>query len=133
MNVSLDTGGPVVPNKRNRVAAVASVVERVLAFAVELPAAVLVAVEMAVLFVGVISRYVFHKPIVWTDELASILFMWLAMLGAVVAFEKSAHMRMTALVSRMSIEGRVWAETAALVAPLLFLALLFPPAYEYAV
>ena len=36
-----------------------------------------------VLFAGVIARYVFHRPLIWSDELASILFLWLAMLGAV--------------------------------------------------
>ena len=42
----------------------------------------------------------FHAPLVWSDELASILFLWLAMLGAVVAFRRGEHMRMTALVAR---------------------------------
>ncbi|MEO8938386.1 MAG: TRAP transporter large permease subunit [Burkholderiaceae bacterium] len=103
-----------------------------LALVVELPVAILVVVEIVVLFAGVVSRYGFHSPLVWSDELASILFMWLAMLGAVVAFEKSAHMRMTALVARMSAARRTWAETAALVVPFVFLVLVFPPAYEYA-
>ena len=31
---------------------------------------------------GVISRYVFSLPFVWVDEVASISFIWLAMLGA---------------------------------------------------
>ena len=42
-------------------------------------------VEIGVLFSGVVARYVFHSPLVWSDELASILFLWLSMLGAVVA------------------------------------------------
>ena len=40
-----------------------------------------------------------HRPLIWSDELASILFLWLAMLGAVVAFRRGEHMRMTALVA----------------------------------
>ena len=117
---------------RSGIARFAAKIERALALAVEFPAAILVAVEIAVLFAGVVSRYVFHRPLVWSDELASILFMWLAMLGAVVAFEKSAHMRMTALVSRFDPRRRAWAETAALVVPIVFLALVFPPALDYA-
>ena len=35
----------------------------------------------------------------WSDELASILFLWLAMLGAVIALRRGEHMRMTALVN----------------------------------
>ena len=37
----------------------------------------------------------------WSDELASILFLWLAMLGAVVALRRGEHMRMTALVNTL--------------------------------
>ena len=57
--------------------------------------------EIVVLFAGVVARYVFHTPLVWSDELASILFLWLAMLGAVVALRRGEHMRMTALVGRV--------------------------------
>jgi TRAP-type C4-dicarboxylate transport system permease small subunit len=38
-------------------------------------AAALVAVEIGVLFAGVMARYVFHAPLIWSDELASILFL----------------------------------------------------------
>ncbi|MFY9694439.1 MAG: TRAP transporter small permease subunit, partial [Xanthobacteraceae bacterium] len=63
--------------------------------AVELIAAALVAAEIAILFSGVVARYVFDAPLVWSDELASMLFLWLAMLGAVIAFRRDEHMRMT--------------------------------------
>src|SRR6476659_7221193 len=65
-------------------------------------AALLVIAEIIVLFSGVSARYLFHKPIIWSDELASILFLWLAMLGAVVAFQRSEHMRMTAIVGMLT-------------------------------
>ena len=32
-----------------------------------------------------VSRYVFDSPLFWTDELANFLFLWLSMLGMVVA------------------------------------------------
>ena len=132
MSLALETGVPDIPAPRGRIARIASRIEHALAWAVEVPAAILVTVEIAVLFAGVISRYVFHRPLVWSDELAAILFMWLAMLGAVIAFEKSAHMRMTALVSRLPPERRAWAEAAALIVPIVFLVLLFPAALEIA-
>ncbi|MDU6673116.1 MAG: TRAP transporter small permease subunit, partial [Bradyrhizobium sp.] len=69
---------------------------------VEIPAALLVVAEIVILFAGVVARYVLHKPLIWSDELASILFLWLAMLGAAVAFRRGEHMRMTALVARAS-------------------------------
>ena len=72
---------------------------------VESVTALLVLVEIVVLFSGVTTRYVFHKPLVWSDELASILFLWLSMLGAVVALRRGEHMRMTALVDSLRAEN----------------------------
>ena len=66
---------------------------------VEIPAALLVVAEIVILFAGVVARYGLRQPLIWSDELASILFLWLAMLGAAVAFRRSEHMRMTAIVA----------------------------------
>ncbi len=43
-------------------------VDSALGWLVALPAAVLVAVEVVLLFTGVIARYVFHKPLIIADE-----------------------------------------------------------------
>ena len=71
----------------------------------EIPAAILVVAEIVVLFAGVLARYVFQAPLVWSDELASILFLWLAMLGSVIALQRGEHMRLTAVVARLSPGG----------------------------
>src|SRR4051794_18656648 len=73
----------------------------------EIPAALLVVAEIVVLFAGILARYVFHKPIVWSDELAAILFLWLAMLGSVIAFQRGEHMRMTAIVGMLGPRARL--------------------------
>src|ERR1700750_1240126 len=96
-------------------------------------AALLVVAEIIVLFSGVSARYLFHKPIIWTDELASILFLWLAMLGAVTAFQRGEHMRVTALIGMVSPRVRAFFDVLAIAAPLAFLALVLHPAYEFAV
>ena len=95
-------------------------------------AALLVVAEIIVLFSGVSARYLFHKPIIWSDELASILFLWLAMLGAVVAFQRGEHMRMTAFVGMASPNRRAFFDVLAIAAPLAFLVLVLHPAYEFA-
>ncbi|WP_047307789.1 TRAP transporter large permease subunit [Rhodopseudomonas palustris] len=99
---------------------------------VEIPAAVLVVVEIVVLFAGVVSRYVLHSPLIWSDELASILFLWLAMLGAAVAFRRGEHMRMTAMVAGAPPRLRAWLDLVGICAALAFLLLIAAPAYEYA-
>ena len=98
---------------------------------VEIPAAALVVAEICVLLAGVISRYVFHQPLVWSDELASILFLWLAMLGAVVAFRRGEHMRMTAFVGMASPAVRAFLDVVAITAPLAFLLLIVYPGFEF--
>ncbi len=100
---------------------------------VEIGAAALVAAEIVILFSGVIARYVFDKPLVWSDELASILFLWLAMLGAVIAFRRDEHMRMTACVGMLAPPARAMLDMFAAGAALAFLLLIAWPAYNFAV
>ena len=107
-------------------------IDTVLGAIVEIPVAVLVLIEIALLLAGVIARYVVHRPITWSDELASILFLWLAMLGSVVALRRNEHMRMTALVARVSPPTRAFLEALASAAALALLVLLAVPAVEYA-
>ena len=104
----------------------------VLSHAVAVPAALLVLAEIAVLSAGIVSRYVFRSPIVWSDELAGILFLWLAMFGSVIAFQRGEHMRMTAIVGVLSAEVRAFLDVVAAAASLAFLALVVWPAYEFA-
>src|SRR3954453_6763551 len=113
-------------------AATAAQIENWLGHLVEVPVALLTAIEVLILFAGVVSRYVFHNPFTWSDELASILFLWLAMLGAVVAFRRSEHMRMSTLVARAAPRWRVFFEAFAVALAVAFLALVLHPALEYA-
>ena len=106
--------------------------DALLGWAVEVPAGLLVLADIVVLFAGVFARFVLHRPLVWSDELASILFLWLAMLGSVSALRRGEHMRMTALVSRLAPSSRALLEAVAIAACLAFLALVIRPAWQYA-
>ena len=77
-------GEAISPRPRS----LAAWLEASLAMLVEIPAALLVTAEIVILFAGVVARYGLHRPLIWSDELASILFLWLAMLGAAVAFRR---------------------------------------------
>ena len=106
--------------------------EQLLGTAVAAVAALLVVAEIAVLFTGVSARYFFQRPIIWSDELAGILFLWLAMLGAVVAFQRGEHMRMTAIVGQIDPRRRAFFDVLAIAAPLAFLVLVIQPACDFA-
>ena len=88
--------------------------------------------DIVVLLAGVVSRFVLHNPLVWSDELASMLFIWLAMFGAVVALRRGEHMRMTAIVARLAPPGRALMEAVATCACLAFLAMVLWPAWLHA-
>jgi len=113
-------------------AAIAGRLDGWLGRAVEVPVALLTAVEVLILLAGVISRYVFRNPFVWSDELASILFLWLAMLGAVVAFRRGEHMRMSMLVTLGGPRLRAFFEAFAVALAIAFLLFALAPAIEYA-
>ena len=117
---------PSVPSKALAAAT------RGLALLVEVPTVLLVAAEVVVLFCGVTARYVFHRPIIWSDELASILFLWLAMFGAAVALQRGGHMRLSYLVDRLPPRGRAVAEVLNVGVPLLFVALVLQASWDYA-
>src|SRR5437764_15123329 len=136
-----EAGAPIesLASEQAAVAAVAAAppparfarLDRILAAATEIPAAILVFIEICVLFAGVVSRYVFNEPLTWTDELASILFLWLAMLGAVIALRRNEHMRLGVLVALAPPRWRSRIETLAAVVVAVFVIEIILPAYNY--
>ena len=133
--MTADTGSPALrPSHDGAITArsVTATIESSVGSGVEIAAAGLVIAEIAILFGGVISRYVFDRPLVWSDELASTLFLWLAMLGAVIAFHRDEHMRMTACVGMLPGPARALLDSLATGASLAFLLLIVWPAFQYA-
>ena len=91
--------------------------------------AALVLAEVVILFAGVVSRYLFDSPLFWTDELANFLFLWLSMLGTVVALRGDGHMRLTTLANWVPAHWARWfAAVAALVVIAFVLEILLPAA-----
>ena len=121
-------GEAMSPRRRSRAASL----EATLAKVVEIAAALLVVAEIVILFAGVVARYGLRSPLIWSDELASILFLWLAMLGAAVAFRRSEHMRMTAVVASAGPAMRGYLDVVATCAALAFLLMIAWPSWEYA-
>jgi len=125
MSITTDSDSSASPNS------ILAGIDSALGWLVSLPAAALVAIEIVLLFVGVVARYVFHKPLIIADELSSVLFLWLAMMGASVALHRNAHMRMTALVNYCNDVWRARWEWVSNTACLCFLALLAEPSFDY--
>ncbi len=94
-------------------------------------AALLVLVEIGILFAGVIWRYVLDSPLIWVDELAEILFLWLVSLGAVIALRRGEHMRMTLLVGRLPEKARRMLSRVSALAVTVFIAGFIGPGISY--
>ncbi len=93
-------------------------------------AALMFAIVM-MLFSGVVSRYVFGRPITWIDEAVSFAFIWVAMLGAVLAMHRNEHLRLSMFVDQMPPRVRGLVHAFALVAVAAFLIGLIGPAIEH--
>jgi len=65
-------------------------------------AAALMIAEVIVLGCGVFWRYVLRNSLVWTDEVAVLMLLWLAMLGAVTAFRRGEHVRLAVIARNAS-------------------------------
>ncbi|KTQ96466.1 ABC transporter permease [Aureimonas ureilytica] len=109
----------------------ASEAERLLLRAMEALAAILVVAETIILLMGVVSRFVFDNPLIWSDELASLLFLWLAMVGSAIALARGAHMRLSTVTAIMSPVWQRRLEALATIVPLIVLIFLFQPAQDY--
>ena len=98
---------------------------------VEAVCAALVTLIVALLLIGVVSRYVFSNPVIWIDEVASIAFLWVAMLGAVLAVDRNEHLRLNLFVEMMPKRLGRFVQTFALLVVASFLLFMLHPSIEY--
>jgi TRAP-type transport system small permease protein len=56
-------------------------------------------VMVLIVFTNVVFRYVFHTTIPWSEELARFLFIWVTFTGAILANDRSEHMRLDFVVA----------------------------------
>ena len=73
---------------------------------VEVACGALMVAITGVVFLQVVSRYVFSYPFDWPEELARYLFIWVALLGAALALKRGAHFSIDALVKRLPAKWR---------------------------
>jgi len=74
--------------------------------AIEWLLVLLLGVMVVLVFGNVVLRYGFNSGIVFSEEVSRFLFMWLTLLGALVAMHDSAHLGMTSLVARLPVTGQ---------------------------
>jgi tripartite ATP-independent transporter DctM subunit len=105
-------------------------VDRAIGVAVEPLCALLIVAEVAILAAAVTFRYVLHNALPWSDELSGVLLLWLAMLGAVIAYRRREHIRITALERIVSPSTRAQFDAISSVVVALFCAEMLPASYR---
>ena len=55
----------------------------------------------AVTFAQVVTRYGLGDPLIWSEELARYLFVWVSMIGAALAIREGGHFGLDLLIRRM--------------------------------
>src|ERR1700704_2437309 len=61
----------------------------------------LVALLTAVTFAQVVTRYLLGDPLIWSEEAARYLFVWVSMIGAALALREGGHFGLDLLIRPM--------------------------------
>lgn len=85
--------------------------------------AALLAIITVLVFLAAVMRFVGH-PLIWSVDMAQLLFIWLCFIGAARALRRHAHLGVDLLVAKLPMRARLWLELALTVVVLGFLALL---------
>src|SRR5260221_261622 len=64
-------------------------------------AVVLFTLMFGVIVTQIVLRYVFNAPLVWTDELAAYLFVWVSFMGWTMATRKRIHIGIGVVADRL--------------------------------
>lgn len=62
----------------------------------------LLAAIVVMITVQVFTRYVFNRPIVWVEDVATFAFIWCVFLGAAVGLKDLRHIRIETFLARLS-------------------------------
>jgi len=95
---------------------------------------ILMVLMISTLSAGVVSRYVFNRPIFWTGEFSRIVLMWTVFIGAALALRRNSpidHISMDFFVSLLPLKFRkitdkiVWGVTVFFCLAIIFVGIRF--------
>jgi TRAP-type C4-dicarboxylate transport system permease small subunit len=92
-------------------------------------AAALLAVIVVLVFSAAIMRF-FGRPLIWSVDMAQLLFIWLCFFGAARAMREKGHLGIDLLVRRLNRRHRFLLETVISIVILIFLGMLAVEGYK---
>jgi TRAP-type C4-dicarboxylate transport system permease small subunit len=85
-------------------------IKKILDRSLELLVMVVVAVLVVDVLWQVFTRFILKSPSIWTEELATFMLIWVALLGAAVALSRGAHLGIDYFVGKLSVKTRLYTE-----------------------
>lgn len=92
-------------------------------------AAALLAIIVILVFIAAVMRF-FGYPLIWSVDLAQLLFIWVCFLGATRAMREKGHIGIDILVRHLGARNRFALEIALSIVVLCFLGLLIYEGYQ---
>jgi TRAP-type C4-dicarboxylate transport system permease small subunit len=81
-------------------------IDRLIIRALEWALIVLLGVMVVLVFGNVVLRYGFNSGLVFSEEASRFVFMWLTLLGALLAMYEGAHLGMNSVIAAMPVWGQ---------------------------
>ena len=86
---------------------------------------------MCLVLVEVVTRYIMHHPLMLADEFSAYMFVAISFLGMAYTQREKAHVRITALISRLPERAQSWLRVVTLLLCVIFAAVLVYASYKY--
>lgn len=86
---------------------------------------------VSVIFLQVVSRYLFSNSLSWSEELGRYLFVWMTFLGAALAFREKMHVSLDMLIERLPSSLRKICLSVGYIAMILFICVLIYGGYRF--
>lgn len=83
-------------------------------------------------FIAAVMRF-FGIPLIWSVDMAQLLFIWLCFVGATATMRKKGHIGVDLLVRMLGHKHRLWIETAQAILFVGFLSVLVVQGYQLAI
>lgn len=92
-----------------------------------------VALMGLVLFIQIVMRYIFNQPLIWSEELARYLFIWMAFIGIGYGVKYDLHIKMEAFLQIFPPKVQQVVVIITEVVAILFLGLVLIPGVQFAI
>ena len=63
---------------------------------------ILMTLDVIIVFAQVLTRYVFHSPLAWSEEIARYMFIWLVWIGAAYAVKENKHIKIDIIYNKLT-------------------------------